>query len=424
MNLVLSKHKFLLLFTLLVFRCLLEVSYICVISPKYSYAGFDLNFGLANYIISWLAFFVAFLFIEDRVNKVSDYFFIMAFLSVIIPLTILYGYDINRSLFPVIITLLSIFIINFIVGIRGVTFKGLPTIKHGLKYVVVISALFVIFLVVWYFLSGVHYNLDLRKVYEYRRENSELAAGGLLAYTNIWTFKIFNMVLFSIALYYKKYLSAFLVFLVQVYFFAASANKGVLFTPVMILGVWFYLKKTNSLLVLPLTFSSLILLTLFTFFILDDIWVSSLFSRRVFFVPADLTYAYFEFFNSNPKVYWSNSILSSFLDYPYDSSVAKVIGGSIGEEDMSANNGFIASGYAHAGVYGVFFYSIIIGLILRFINDITYKLIPIWFAVALSIIPLKKLLTSSDLFTTLLTHGFIVALVIIFFARSRRNTEP
>ena len=423
MNLVLSRHRLLFFFFLLVFRCLLEVSYVNVISPKYSYAGFELNFGIVNYTISWLAFFVAFLFVEDRVHKVSDYFFVIAFLSVIVPLAVLYGYDVDRSFFPLITVLCSIFIVNFVVRIGGVSFKKLPTIKHGLKYVVVISIAFVAFLVVWYFVSGVNYNLDLKKVYEYRRENSDLAAGGVLAYTNIWTFKIFNMVLFAIALYFKRYFLVFLVFLVQVYFFAASANKGVLFTPIMILGVWFYLKRTNSLLVLPLAFSALMLLTLFTFYALGDLWGSSLFSRRVFFVPAHFTYVYFDFFNSNPNVYWSNSVLSSFLNYPYDISLAHVIGRSLGEEEMSANNGFIASGYAHAGLFGVFLYSLIIGITLRFMDDITYKLIPVWFAVALSIIPLKNLLTSSDLFTTMLTHGFIVALIIIFFARSRRNAE-
>ena len=128
-------------------------------------------------------------------------------------------------------------------------------------------------------------------------------------------------------------------------------------------------------------------------------------------------------FRSNPNVYWSNSVLSSFLNYPYDISLTRVIGRSLGEENMSANNGFISSGYAHAGLYGVFLYSLIIGIILRFINDVTYKSIPLWFAVALTIIPLKKLLTSSDLLVTMLTHGFIVAIIIILFVRLRRNRE-
>jgi hypothetical protein len=423
MSLVLSRHRFSYLFYIVVFRCLLEFSYVNIISPKYAYMGFDLNFGIINYIISWIVFFVAFLIVKDYAQKVSDYFFAIAFFFLIIPLAVLYGYDVDRSFFPLITVLCSIFIVNLITEVGGVSFKNLPTIKHGFKYVIVISTTFVAFLVVWYFISGVHYNLDLTQVYEYRSKNFELSSGGVLAYTNVWTYKIFNMTLFAIALYFKRYFLVLLVFLVQVYFFAASANKGVLFTPVMILGVWFYLRKTSSLLILPIIFSVLILLTLFTFYVLGDGWASSLFSRRVFFVPAHLTYVYFDFFNLNPNVYWSNSVLSSFLNYPYDISLTRVIGRSLGEENMSANNGFISSGYAHAGLYGVFLYSLIIGIILRFINDVTYKSIPLWFAVALTIIPLKKLLTSSDLLVTMLTHGFIVAIIIILFVRLRRNRE-
>ena len=122
-------------------------------------------------------------------------------------------------------------------------------------------------------------------------------------------------------------------------------------------------------------------------------------------------------------MFWSNSVLSYFLSYPYDLSLSHVIGRYLGNEGMSANNGFVASGFAHAGIFGVFFYALIIGLILRFINDVTYNLLPLWFAVALSIVPLRSLLISSDLFTVMLTHGFIIALLIIFLARSKKNAQ-
>ena len=95
-----------------------------------------------------------------------------------------------------------------------------------------------------------------------------------------------------------------------------------------------------------------------------------------------------------------------------------VIGRYLGNEQSGANNGFISSGFAHAGIFGVFFYSLIVGLTLRMINDITFNKLPLWLALSLCVVPLRALLISSDLFTTFLTHGFIAALLLMILVRS------
>lgn len=405
------------------FRILLEISYFNVVAPHFSYQGFKTDFNILNYLVSWGVFLVTLTMVRDRITRVSDYFFITALLAVVTPLTVLYGYDQERSLIPVLYMLFALLIIYSIVRIKLISFKSLPTVKNGLSIAVWLSTIFVAFLVFWYYLSGVNLNLNFLRVYEFRADNAELAAGGILGYTNNWTYKIFSMVLFAVALMYRRYMLVLFIFLIQVYFFAASAHKGVLFLPLLVFGIWYYFRKTNSLLILPLAFSGIILLTLLTYFIFDSLFASSFFSRRVFFVPANLTFVYFDFFSYNPHVLWSNSVLASFLSYPYEASMAKVIGGYLGNENMGANNGFVASGFAHAGFLGVFIYALIIGFLLRIINDITYNALPLWFAVSLSVIPLRSLLMSSDLFTVMLTHGFIVALIIIFLSRSKKYAQ-
>nr|HIL76351.1 hypothetical protein [Rhodospirillales bacterium] len=407
--------------TTLVFRLLLDISYLNVISPRYEYAGFYVNFSVVNYCLSWLIYLFTFANVNDRMRKVSDYFFVTAFLSVIAPLTSLFGLDSTRPIFPVLVVMLSIFVIYSITRVRLLSFTRLPVVRNGRRMAIFISSLFVTFLFAWYYIAGVKFNLDLSKVYEFREDNAELSSKGLLAYTNNWTYKIFNIFLIGFALHYKKYWLVLLLVCVQIYFFAATAHKSVLFLPLMVLGIWFYFRKTNSLVIIPIVFSGIILTTLASYYLLGDIWLSSLFSRRVFFVPAHLTFVYFDFFSNNTQVFWSNSVLSRFITYPYDTSISHVIGHYLGKENMAANNGFIASGFAHAGLFGVFLYSLIVGLILRFINDVTRNLMPIWLAVGLCIIPLRNLLISSDLFTVMLTHGFIAALILIYLARTNRE---
>jgi len=416
-----NKSSMLFFLLVFVFRVLLEISYINVINPVFSYAGFHVNFSYINYLISWIIFLSGFLFLANRILRVSDYFFVIMFLVIITPMCILFGYDTERSLVPLGVSIGSVWIIYFVVNKKTISFRTLPIFKGGLTLVVLVASLFVVFLILWYALSGVSFNFNLMEVYDFRIKNRDLAGGGILNYTNGWTYNVFNMTLFSIALLARRYVIAVFIFAIQAYFFAASAHKSVLFIPFIILSLFFYFRKTNSAVFIPALLSSIVALTLSTYYFLGDTLASSVLSRRIFFIPSSLTFTYFEFFNDNPKVIWSNSVLSSFLEYPYDQgqSMSKVIGNFLGSPDMAANNGFISSGYGHAGLFGVFFYSLVVGFILRFLDHITDNLVPLWFALSLCVVPLASLIMSSDLFVVLLTHGFIVAILIILLVRSK-----
>ena len=148
----------------------------------------------------------------------------------------------------------------------------------------------------------------------------------------------------------------------------------------------------------------------------DILW-GSLFIRRVFFVTSFLTFTYYEFFSLHEFVYWSSSITSSFIDYPYELNPAEVIGAYIGT-DAHANNSFLSTGYMHAGILGIIFYGILVGLLLRLIDSLSHKGVPPWVAVASVIVPFQSLLMSADLLTALLTHGIGMAIVILFLLRS------
>lgn len=416
---VFSSNRIAFVSAAMIFRLLLDASYVYVISNVFSYEGFSFSFDRFSYIVSWIVFLLSLVFVRDRLLKVSDYFFTTALLAVIAPLTSLYGLDSTRPLIPVVVVVISIYLVSVITRVRLFSFKNLPFVASGELVAIGLSSFFVIFLVVWYLLTGVGLNLDFSKVYELRNENAELAAGGLLAYTNNWTYQIFSVFLMALSLFHRRYAWFVVLVVVQIFFFAASTHKTILFLPILLLGVWFYFRKSSSLTILPIMFSGVIILTLFSYLILDDYWLSSLFSRRVFYVPANLTFVYFEFFSENPKVFWSNSVLSGLISYPYDMTLTHVVGLYLGEEDLGANNGFVASGYAHAGLFGVSFYVLIIGLILRLINDISYNTMPIWLAVSLCIVPIRALLISSDLFTVMLTHGFIIAIILIYLVRAK-----
>jgi len=146
----------------------------------------------------------------------------------------------------------------------------------------------------------------------------------------------------------------------------------------------------------------------------------SMFARRVFFVPAKLTFDYFHFFQNNPVVLWSNSVLSWIFDYQYPDRVTKMIGYE-NDSEASANNGYISSGFSHAGVLGILIYSYIIAFLLKNIDYFSKFGIPLWFILCMIVTPMRSFLISSDLLTGLLTHGFLIAFVLLLISRTPKK---
>ncbi len=405
---------------LIAFRGLLDVSYIFFVNPIFEYAGFTLDIEFVNYSISWFFYLIALPFIKNKIEVVSDYFILTFVLFVLAPLTSLYG--LNDWPIQAVITNFFVFILFYlIVRSNLIKFTKIPTVKNGEYFVIGISILSILFLLVWYPLSGASFNLDLFKVYEFREENEGLASFGFLAYFNNWVYQVFTIFALGYFLNKKKWTWVIIVVLVQVVFYGYSAHKSVLFGIVLVFGTWYWFRKSNKAFIVPLGLCGIVIFSLVLFLLFDEITLGTLFIRRVFYVPAYLTFKYFEFFGSNDKVFWSNSILSQFIDYPYDKSVPLVIGEFIGEPSASANNGFVSSGYAHFGYYGVVFYTILFACVIKIFDGITKQIGVLWLSLAITITPLRAALISSDLFTTLLTHGLILTLFLVLFMRTKKN---
>jgi hypothetical protein len=163
--------------------------------------------------------------------------------------------------------------------------------------------------------------------------------------------------------------------------------------------------------------SFVVVISYLTFLILDQLLLGSLFIRRVYFVPSYLTFVYYDFFSNNDFIYWSNSFGAAFSDYSYSISPAKVIGEYI-DTEANANNSFLSTGYMHAGIAGIGLYGVIIGFLFRVIDSIAASGVPPWVAISILIVPSQSMLISADLPTSLLTHGFGVAVLILFLMRS------
>ncbi|AHK17447.1 hypothetical protein [Thalassolituus oleivorans] len=413
---------FLLYFWLVVFKLILEASYVFILVESFTYVGYSLEFDFSRYISSWLLYSFFFVYLRANFIVVMDYLSITAVVGLICPLLVLYGLDYTRPFYPVFISILSMLVVfqtyRFFMGAS--LFLRVPRIKHGKNIAVFISSVFVAYLFVWYPLSGVTYSLSFADVYEYRRENHALSDVGLLAYLNFWVLKVFSVFVLAYFLLRRRYVLSLLMVLVFVSYYAANTHKSVLFTPFLVIGIWFYFSKYTKIYFFPMAMFFIILLSIFTYFYLDDVWLSALFPNRVFLIPAHLTFSYFDFFSNNEYLFFSNSFLSSYFEYPYDMPLSYLIGDHAGNPGAAANNGYISSGFAQGGVVVCLVYSVLVGLLLSVIDrPILLGKIPAWFALALFVVPMRDFLINMDLLTTILTGGMFWAVILIYLSREK-----
>lgn len=406
---------------LIIFRIVLDFSYIHFLNPIYSYDGYILDIKPMNYISSWLIYIPSFYIIRDRLKKPSHYFFLTAVLSVYAPLTSYYALT-GFNVYPVAINLLTFFFIYLLTNSSLIKPIKVDPSKGGIKFSFSVSIISIITLIFWYIISGAvnYFNLDFTKVYEYRSLSSEVANIGFMSYFNGWVYSVFIFYAIAYTLLTKKYYLTFVLVLIQIFFYGVSAHKTVFFTPFIILSLWWYFRKYSSVLLMVISFSTILLTGTLLYVYNNEINFGSMFIRRVFFVPAKLTYAYIDFFQENEYILWSNSVLSWLVDYPYDDRMTKIVANSFGSE-ASANNGFIASGFAHFGVIGIIIYSYIIAFFLKNIDHLLKFSVPLWFILCLIVTPMRSFLISSDLPTSLLTHGFLIAFILLILSKKTQS---
>jgi hypothetical protein len=76
-----------------------------------------------------------------------------------------------------------------------------------------------------------------------------------------------------------------------------------------------------------------------------------------------------------------------------------------------------ATGFMHAGIFGVVLYGSLAGILFKLVDSCAFHGLPTWVAVALLVAPGQALLTGTDFFSALLTHGLAAALLLLLLYR-------
>lgn len=407
--------------SLLILRLGLDACYYLFITPSFLdhfFLPMGLELRTTRYLVS-LAVYVAGISIASyRVTRVSNLFYFIAIAFVYAPLTTMFGMDAGLSGLPVAATLASLAIVRFLTIVDTGRALRMPSLAKGDSILVSFAVVMVLAVVGWSFVSGAagSISFSLADIYLNREDLSRLSDVGLMAYVNLWTYKVFNIILLSAALTKRRYGLAMIALGIQIFFFGVTAQRMVLFLPILSVGVWFFYRRKLGLAHLAMTMSAGLMMVLGASVYFDLFELGSIAIRRAFFVPAAATFQWFDYFGQHAHVFWSDRVLSGIVTTEYSGQRIPFL---IGEHlapggDVSANNGMVSSGYAHAGMAGVLIYAVIFGLYSRACDRLVKNGVSIVVMAAVLVGPVRTAWADSDLLTTLLTHGLVVSLISLW----------
>jgi len=409
-----TSTRFFLIFSLIIYRILLDIAFITIISEQYAYAGFGLDINYVKVIESYLIIIIFSFLLKYKIEKPSDFFILFLFSMLIVPLTSIYSLQdkAREFMYYMFLSFIILMIFSKTKNIR------LFRIENGYKIALISTVLIGVGLFAWIIMrGGLRYlNFNLFKVYDFRSTVAELIFPGYLAYLMAWFGKVMNPFFIAYNLWRKNKTGIIISTSVQVIFFAITAHKAMLFYPVLIFFVYKVGAKSNFAQMVPFGLAMVNFFSIALYYLIGSLKLITLFSRRVLLLTSRIHYIYYDFFKENGFLYFSNrKWFPKIIDYPYSLPVQLVV--NQGKSEGWANTGFLANAYAHFGFAGMIVYSIIVGIIFSYIDYFSKKHLPMLLCIAIMVTPLFSLI-SADLPTALLNHGILIGMVMLWLMSS------
>ena len=396
--------------TFVLYRIALDISYYFLIARLWASMGFVVSFDLWKGIESYVLLAAVFMTMPKTTKKLSSYFIRLVVLLTYVPMLTIYALK-NESrtyIYAVTLFFISVFLLSRVKPVRIVRLRRSKVLLAFLCLAVSLTTYFIVYR---YF--GFRLSINLRDVYEVRAQYVELDAP-FSGYFFNWTAFIINPLLFAWFLRNKNRMAVVLVVVLQVVLFSVTGSKTFLFA---LPFIWFMMRIQGAgrygMALLATALTAIILLGCLSFWLTGDVWMTSLFTRRTMLVPAQLSFLYYHYFSLHEYTYLSQSILKHVLWYPYHLKPSYLIGETyFAMPDMAANTGMIGDAYMNFGFWGLAICSLIISGILKMIDGLSDKKNK---AVGIAVLAMPSIvLTNSALLTSLLTHGLLLALVVLY----------
>ena len=142
-------------------------------------------------------------------------------------------------------------------------------------------------------------------------------------------------------------------------------------------------------------------------------FLSSLFVRRLFYVPALLNYQYYDFFSMHEIDCFRQSFLRHLgIVSPYSDSLPRVIGAEFYTDAYNANNGLFSDAILNLGIIGIFIFPIILVILLKFIDSLSEGIENKFLMMPVLMISIS--IFAGSLMSSLLTNGILFVMLLFY----------
>ncbi|MBB5749580.1 hypothetical protein [Micrococcus sp. TA1] len=246
-------------------------------------------------------------------------------------------------------------------------------------------------------------------VYDARSEFSEnvMSRNVFLAYAVPLAVKVINPMLVVVGIQRRAWILVVMGFVGSLAVFSANSQKSVFVTMLLVpliygLARW---RHRFSGPFLSLAFVGLALVSL-----VSDVLMEFVF-RRIVVTPGLLVGMYIDNYQERGYAFLQHSFLEPWFDVVRPPPAREIGFNYWASESMAANANFLGDGFANFGVVGMVVFAGILGLVLGLTDRLTRSVeLPVVAAGSVGVI---FAVIDTALFTSLLTHGFIVMVFLL-----------
>jgi hypothetical protein len=416
---IVSKGRLTILLGVFIYVLLLNVAYIYVVSPQFSYMGYTYESPafITLIAVSALSLLPA-LWMPVRLQRPSQVVYWILYILVVIPSCFipLYRLDID----PVTILMLVFVIFLNFTGL-GIIYL-LPTalipslqLSPRLFWLCIITLSTVLYAII---ISTFGFRLrfvPLIDVYDVRAQYTGILAqhGRLVGYAIPLQASAVNPIVIAYGLVRRKPLIVALAVIGQLLIYSITGFKTVFFSGFLMLGLLLCLWRDGRRFGLMLIWGliALMVASLLAGVILDFQLANSLLIRRVMVTPGLLTGYYFEFFSNSPKAQLGHSVFRTLVSYPYTLEPPRLIGVHYFNPLASANGNVWADAFANFGFWGIFGFTPLLASVLWIIDSLTAN--RDWRIVCLILGVHGFTLANTALLTSLMTQGIGLTVLLV-----------
>ncbi len=420
----------------IIYKIVIEINYSQVIGNYFSYTGINIKFDFVKYICSWL--------MMTAIIICSNYIAHNCYISIINTILIFFSYIPTISLWGIKegITFGGIFATSvycLLMNIAGCIFtsltkKWLPNgnqdyiidehkNKESQLIIILISILCLFIMIICHqIVAPDRWSLSLSESLSARLEIRESYIPSIIKYMYMIIGGAMAPAMFSFGLKMKNKWLILCNLLISYLAYTINGMKTYVLIYAVIIFFYFLSKKSSKISFIQVRLGEALIAAWTFSFILwktTGIYILSSYLHRLFTVPAEIHYYYYDFFKTNELLFLRDSVGRFLSESPYYPSASRVIGSLYYHNNYTnATNGMFSDFYANFGYIGLIIYPCLVFLTMVLLEK-QVKTQGSFLALSVIFISLIVLINNT-FFTWLITGGYVFNVVLMYVIRKIR----